>query len=74
MLLFAAVDGLGWVGHGLDVVGNGWDVMVEDLVLLGGDIFISVSGFAIDRSKKLYKTQNRAGNFLQNGIVITKKY
>ena len=25
MLLFAAVDGLGWVGDGPDVVGNGWD-------------------------------------------------
>ena len=29
MLLFAAVDELGWVGDGLDVVGNGWDVMVK---------------------------------------------
>ena len=31
MLLFAAVDGLGWVGDGPDVVGNGWDVMVKGL-------------------------------------------
>ena len=29
LLLFAAVDGLGWVGDGPDVVGNGWDVMVR---------------------------------------------
>ena len=36
MLLFDAVDGLGWVGDGPDVVGNGWDVMVKGLVLLGG--------------------------------------
>ena len=40
MLLFAAVDGLGWVGDGPDVVGNGWDVMVKGLVLLGGVFFI----------------------------------
>ena len=25
------MDGLGWVGDGPDVVGNGWDVMVEAL-------------------------------------------
>ena len=35
-MLFAAVDGLGWVGDGPDVVGNGWDVMVKGLVLLWG--------------------------------------
>ena len=40
MLLFAAVDGLGWVEDGPDVVGNGWDVMVKGLVLLGGVFFI----------------------------------
>ena len=42
MLLFAAVDELGWVGDGPDVVGNGWDVMVKALVLLGGVFFIYV--------------------------------
>ena len=35
-MFFAAVDGLAWVGVGPDVVGNGWDVMVKGLVLLGG--------------------------------------
>ena len=38
-MLFAAVDGLGWVGDGPDVVGNEGDVMVKGLVLLGGGIF-----------------------------------
>ena len=38
-MLFAAVDGLGWAGDGPDVVGNGWDVMVKGLMLLGGGIF-----------------------------------
>ena len=56
MLLFAAVDGLGWFGDGPDVVGNGWDVMVKGLVLLGGYFLYTFSGFAIDRSKKYIKT------------------
>ena len=30
LLLFAAVDGLGWVGDGPDVVGNGWDPLGLD--------------------------------------------
>ena len=52
------MDGLGWVGDGPDVVGNGWDVMVKGLVLLGGEVFFICffSGFAIDRSKKYIKT------------------
>ena len=37
---FAAVDGLGWVGNGPYVVGNGWDVMVKGLMLLGGIFYI----------------------------------
>ena len=44
------------VGDGLDVVGNGWDVMVKGLVLLGGVFFIFFLGFAIDRSKNYIKT------------------
>ena len=28
-MFFGALHGLGWVGDGLDVVGNGWDVMVR---------------------------------------------
>ena len=40
LLLLTAVDGLGWVGDGPDVVGNGWDVMVKGLVLLGGVFYI----------------------------------
>ena len=50
------MDGLGWVGDGPDVVGNGWDVMVKGLVLLGGYFLYIFSGFAIDRSKKYIKT------------------
>ena len=31
---------MGWpVGNGPDVVGTGWDVMVEGLMLLGGGIY-----------------------------------
>ena len=56
LLSFAAVDGLGWVGDGPDVVGNGWDVMVKGLMLLGGAYFFNIfPGFAIDRSKKYMK-------------------
>ena len=55
MLLFAAVDGLVWVGDGQDVVGYGWDVMVKGLVLLGGYFLYIFAGFAIDRSKKYIK-------------------
>ena len=54
MLLFVAVRGLGWVGDGPDVVGTGWDVMVNGL-MLGGGLHI-FSGFAIDPSKKYIKT------------------
>ena len=50
------MDGLGWLEDGPDVVGNGWDVMVEGLMLLGGGIFSIFLGFAIDRSKKYIKT------------------
>ena len=56
MLLFAAVDGLGWVWDGPDVVGNGWDLLVERLVLLLLLFFWYFSGFAIDRWKKSIKT------------------
>ena len=41
-LFSAAVDGLGWVGDGPDVVGNGWDVMVKGLVLLRGGYFLYI--------------------------------
>ena len=50
LLFFAAVDGLGWCGDGLDVVGNGWEGL---RVTGGGDFLYIFSGFAIDRSKSI---------------------
>ena len=44
-MLFVALDGLGWVGYGPDVVGNGWDVMgllpllLQRARVTGGDVF-----------------------------------
>ena len=34
LIACAALDGLGWVGDGPDVAGNGWDVMGLLLLLL----------------------------------------
>ena len=46
------MDGLGWVGDGPDVVGNGWDVMVKGLMLLGR--YFSYT-FSTDQSQNLKK-------------------
>ena len=58
LLLFAAVNGLGWVGDGPDVVGNGWDVMVKGLMLLGGYF----SCFAIDRGSLRARSTRSIGD------------
>ena len=53
IFLFAAVDGLGCVGDGPDVVGNGWDGMGRARVTAVTIFLVFFSGFAIDRSKSI---------------------
>ena len=53
------MDGLGWVGDGPDVVGNGWDVMVKGLVLLGEVFFIYFFRFCDRSVEKVYKSHQK---------------